>query len=186
MQPTLKTIPPQHLYALVHTFCQLHPTPKTRGRPPLYPEELILTLALLLTRMNTSYRDLLFCHAPHAFPDLPLPALGTLVYRFQQRVERHADRLHPLLAWLAQLGMALETPTAETPYAMVDGTGVGYAVPFYAQYRRGAPIRRIGSHVKAVVVSDWQGGYCWVVGVALGKPYADEGRLWRGWLERYG
>ncbi len=42
------------------------------------------------------------------------------------------------------------------------------------------------SRGKAVVVSDWQGGYRWVVGVVLGKRDADEGRLWRAWLERYG
>ncbi len=112
--------------------------------------------------------------------------LGTLVYRFRQLVQRYSDRLHPLLAWLAQLGIALETPTAKTPYAMVDGTGVGYAVPFYAQFRRGAEIRRIGSHVKGVVKGFWQGGRVWIVGVVLGKPYADEGVLWRAWLERYG
>ncbi len=52
---TLKTITPHHLYALVRTFCQLHPKPKTRGRLPIYPEELILTLALMMTQMNTSY-----------------------------------------------------------------------------------------------------------------------------------
>ncbi len=42
------------------------------------------------------------------------------------------------------------------------------------------------SHGKAVVVSDWQGGYRWVVGTALGKRDADEGGLGRDWLERYG
>ncbi len=83
-----------------------------------------------MTRLNTSYHDLLLCHAPHAFPDRSLPALGTLVYRFRQRVERYSDRLHPLLAWLAQLGVVLETPTTETPSARVDGTGIGYATPF--------------------------------------------------------
>ncbi len=59
----------------------------------------------MMTRMSLSYRDLLFCHAPALFPDTPLPALGTLVYRFQQRVERHADRYQAgLLALGERLG----------------------------------------------------------------------------------
>ncbi len=82
--------------------------------------------------------------------------------------------------------MALEPPVAETPYARVEGTGVGYAVPFDAPYRWGAELRRIGLRVKEVVQGYWQEGRVWVAGVALGELYADEGRLWRGWLERYG
>ncbi len=71
--------------------------------------------------------------------------------------------------WLAQQWLSLEAPTAQTPYAMVDGTGVGYATPFYAQFRRGAEIRRLRSHVKAVVMGYWQGGRVWVMGAALGQ-----------------
>ncbi|MFN7019416.1 MAG: hypothetical protein ACK4RG_09160, partial [Fimbriimonadales bacterium] len=61
------------------------------------------------------------------------------------------------MRWLAQQGLSLEAPTTQTPYAMVDGTGVGYATPFYAPFRRGAAIRRLRSHVKVVVVGYWQG-----------------------------
>ena len=39
--------------------------------PILYPEALILTLALLRTARRASYRHLLFCLAPEALPDLP-------------------------------------------------------------------------------------------------------------------
>ncbi len=146
-----------------HLLPTLPQPPNTRTTPTI-PNQLILTLALIQTRFQASYRDLLFCYAPLAFPDLPLPALGTLVYRFQQLILRAQDRLNHLQAWLAPMGIALETPTTETPYARVDGTGIGYATPFDAPFRRGAEIRRLRSHVKAVVVSYWQGGYCWVVG----------------------
>ena len=87
--------------------------------------------------------------------------------------------------WLARQGQSLKAPTAQTPYAMVDGTGVGYATPFYAQFRRGAEIRRLRSHVKAVVVGYWQGGRVWVMGAALGQAYADEGRLLGAWVAAY-
>ena len=63
----------------------------------------------------------------------------------------------------------LEAPTAQTPYAMVDGTGVGYATPFYAQFRRGAEIRRIaqvfgsvkGAYGSCVSSRSWRGARCW-------------------------
>jgi len=49
--------------------------PTHRLHPPLlpilYPEALILTLALLRTARRASYRHLLFCLAPEALPDLP-------------------------------------------------------------------------------------------------------------------
>ncbi len=73
-----------------------------------------------------------------------------------------------------------------TPYAMVDGTGVGYALPFYAQPCRGTEVRKLRSHVKSVVVGYWQGGRVWLVGAWFGLAYADEGRLWSEWISHYG
>jgi hypothetical protein len=72
------------------------------------------------------------------------------------------------------------------PVVFVDGTGVGFNTPFYAQFRRGAEIRRIRSHLKAVVLVYCRGGRRWVIGASLGRAYADEGRLLAGWLDRYG
>lgn len=34
---TLITLPVRHIYALVHRFCEQHPLPKRRDRPPQYP-----------------------------------------------------------------------------------------------------------------------------------------------------
>jgi hypothetical protein len=65
-------------------------------------------------------------------------------------------------------------------------SGVGFNAPFYAQFRRGAEIRRIRSHLKAVVLVYCRGGRRWVIGASLGWAYADEGRLLLGWLARYG
>jgi len=45
----------------------------------------------------------------------------------------------------------------------VDGTGVGFNTPFYAQFRRGAEIRRIRSHLKAVVLVYCRGGQRWAI-----------------------
>ncbi len=137
---TLTTLPVNTIHALVQRFCQLHPLPKQRGRPHQYPEPLILTLLLLGAREHASYRRLRFALARELLPDHPLPALGTLVYRFHHLTD---ERLHQLLNWLAQQGIATEPATTETPCAFVDGTGVGYAGTFFAQYLRGR--RCVGS-----------------------------------------
>ncbi|MGC8783124.1 MAG: transposase [Armatimonadota bacterium] len=115
--------------------------------------------------------------------EFALPALGTLVYRFHHLQQ---ERLQQLLTWLAQQGIALEQPTGETPCAFVDGTGFGYAGVFVSQYLRGAAVRRQRAHVKATVMGYSQGGQLWVMGLSLGEAYADEGRLLREWVERYG
>ncbi len=119
---TLATIRVRTIYSLVLRFCQENPLPKRRGRPHKYPEALILTLWLLGVREHASYRRLLFALAPEILPDHPLPALGMLSYRLRHLAD---ERLQQLLHWLAQQGMASETPTCATPCVFVDGTGVG-------------------------------------------------------------
>jgi hypothetical protein len=182
---TLSTLPARAIYHAVLQVTQHHPRPHTKGRKPLYPEALLLTLALLRTARRASYRHLLFCLAPEALPDQPVPALGTLLYRLKTISD---ERWHARLSWLAAQGIAKEPPNAPlaTPVVLVDGTGVGFNTPFDAPFRRGAELRRIRSHLKAVVLVYWRGGQRGVVGASLGRAYADEGRLLAQWLGRYG
>jgi len=173
---TLSTLPARAIYHAVLQVTQHHPRPHTKGRKPLYPEALLLTLALLRTARRASYRHLLFCLAPEALPDQPVPALGTLLYRLKTISD---ERWHALLSWLAAQGIAKEPPNAPlaTPVVLVDGTGVGFNTPFDAPFRRGAELRRIRSPLKAAVLVYWRGGQRWVVGASFGRAYADEGRL---------
>ena len=80
---TLSVLPARAIYHAVLQFTQHHPRPHTKARKPLYPEALILTLALRRTARRVLYRHLLFCLAPEALPDPPVPALGTLLYRLK-------------------------------------------------------------------------------------------------------
>ncbi len=77
---TLTTLSISTIYTLVQRFCQQHPLPPKRGRPPKYPEPLILTLLLIAVREHASYRRLRFALATELLPNQPLPALGTRVY----------------------------------------------------------------------------------------------------------
>jgi hypothetical protein len=183
---TLKTLAAEDIYHLAEQFTHQHPRPKTtRGRNPLYPEALILTLALLQVAQQASYRQLLFGLAPQLLPTHALPALGTWLYRLQTLPEA---RWHALLTWLAEQGIALEQPAkpSEKPLVLVDGTGWGFDTPYYAQYRRGAAIRQMRSHGKGVVLGYWRGGAVWLVGASLGDAYANEAHLMAEWLDRYG
>jgi hypothetical protein len=173
---TLSTLPARTIYHAVLQFTQHHPRPHTKGRTPLYPEALLLTLALRRTARRALDRHLLFCLAPEALPDQPVPALGTLLYRLKTISD---ERWHARLSWLAAQGIAHKTPDAPlaTPVVLVDGTGVGFNTPFDAQFRRGAELRRIRSPLKAVVLVYWRGGQRWGVGASLGRAYADEGRV---------
>ena len=151
---TLSTLRARAIYEALTQFTQQHPLPRSRGRKPIYSEALILTLALLRTARRLSYRQLLFCVAPEVLPEEPLPALGTLLYRLQTIPDA---RGHALLHWLAAQGIAREVVEVpfEVPVVFVDGT---FDTPFYAQFRRGSEIRRIRSHVKAVVLVYCRGG----------------------------
>jgi hypothetical protein len=158
---TLSTLRARAIYEAVTQFTQQHPLPRSRGRKPIYSEALNLTLALLRTARRLSYRQRLFCVAPEVLPEEPLPALGTLMYRLQTIPD---ERWHALLHGLAAQGIAREVVEVpfEVPVVLVDGTGVGFDTPFYAQFRRGSEIRRIRSHVKAVVLVYCRGGLRWV------------------------
>ncbi|MFN4033202.1 MAG: hypothetical protein ACK4ME_06190 [Fimbriimonadales bacterium] len=78
-QATLTTLPALTILRWMERFCQLHPTPKSRGRPPIYPEAFILTLALLQVRDGASWRQLRYARLPKVFPTHALPALRTLL-----------------------------------------------------------------------------------------------------------
>ena len=114
-----------------------------------------------------------------------MPAWGTLLYRQKTLSD---ERWHQRLSWLAEQGIAQQTPNAPfpMPVVLVDGTKVGFTTPFDAPYRRGAEIRQRRSRVKAVVLVFCRGGWCWVVGASVGWVYADEGRLLLEWLSGNG
>jgi hypothetical protein len=111
---TLKTLTATDIYHLAEQFTHDRPRPTTRGRKPLYPEALILTLAWLQVTQQAAYRPLLFGPAPSLLPDRALPALGTLLYQLKTIPESH---WHAWLTWLAEQGLALEQPAKplETP-----------------------------------------------------------------------
>ena len=148
---TPSTLRARAIYEAVLQFTQQHPLPRGRGRKPIYSEALILTLALLHTAQGPSYRQLLFSVAPEVVPEEPLPALGTLMYRLKTIPD---ERWHALLHGLAAQGIAREVVEVpfEVPVVFVDGTGVGFDTPFYAQFRRGAEVGRIRPHLKVVVL----------------------------------
>ena len=65
---TRSTLPARAIYRAVLQVTQHHPRPHTKGRKPLYPEALSLTLALRRTARRAPYRHMLVCLAPKPCP----------------------------------------------------------------------------------------------------------------------
>jgi hypothetical protein len=162
---TLKTLAAEDIYHLAEQFTHQHPRPKTtRGRNPLYPEALILTLALLQVAQQASYRQLLFGLAPQLLPTHALPALGTWLYRLQTLPEAALARVAHLAGEARDRpGTARHSPR-RSRLVLVDRSRAGGSItPYYAQYRRGAAIRQMRSHGKGSYWAYWR-RWCGVAG----------------------
>ncbi len=69
---------------------------------------------------------------------------------------------------------------------LFDGTGSGYNVPYYARFARGVEVRRLRSHVKAVLVVGVVGNRRVLIGASLGAAYSDGRWLAVDWLREGG
>lgn len=187
----MTTITPKEIYKLICQFYKENPPSQQRkkGRPRKYQEELIILLLLLKVLYQASYRKLLSI-VKELHPDTEIPSLNNTFYRLKSLPE---ERLHKFLKWLAHKGIQIEREKnkergegKKEPYAMVDGTGVGYNTPFYLRNKRGQEIKKIRAHVKVVAVCYWEGGRNWAVGISIGEAYSDEGKLLKEMLLREG
>jgi len=113
-------------------------------------------------------------------PNHALPALGTRLYRFETLPQ---TRWHAFWTGLAEQGIwQAGAKPLEKPLVLGEGTGWGYNTPYYAPYRRGAEIRKMGAHGKGVVLGYGRGGAVWLVGASWREAYANELRLMSAWL----
>jgi hypothetical protein len=70
---TLSTLPARTIYHAVLQFTQHHPRPHTKGRNLLYPEALLLTLALLRTADAPRIATCSFASPQKPCPTSPCP-----------------------------------------------------------------------------------------------------------------
>ena len=108
-----------------------------------------------------------------------VPDFSTLHYRVRRLPQ---ERWEEFNRWLAQRALAWDEPEL----LLVDGTGWGFGLPYWACWRRVEELRRLPSHVKGVVVVGELLGKRVLLGPSLGPPYSDERRLAERWLQSQG
>ena len=144
--------------------------PPKRGRPPTYPDHIILFALLLKALENLSLRDL-EQRLKDIFPNAPDHT--TLWYRFR-KIENSC--LKELIHTTAREIMR-ELKAREFHCLIADGTGFGYSDTFRLLWMKGKEIRQVRSHVKTEVLVGVVKGKAVVVGVNTGRAYSDECRL---------
>ncbi len=153
--------------------------PVRRGRKPRYSEGLIITLALYMQQENLSIREVLSRAGAELGEAMPVPS--TLVHRLHRLEPELMERVvEGLGAWaVQQQGKGREGGGGGMELSAMDGTGFGYDDVLGLSYKRGKEVRRVGAHVRVVVLMGLKDGRgCGaVVGVAGGGAYASEVKL---------
>ncbi len=108
-----------------------------------------------------------------------IPDHSTFFYRVQHLSLERLEQFNEWLAFQVLAGRRVEL-------LLFDGTGFGCNAPYYARFARGAEVRRLRSHVKAVLVMGLVGHSRVLIGASLGGAYSDERRLAVDWLREGG
>jgi len=144
--------------------------PPKRGRPPTYPDHVILFALLLKVLENLPLRDL-EQRLKDLFPNAPDHT--TLWYRFRKIENSYLKKL--IRATAREIIRGLKA--REFHCLIADGTGFGYSDTFKLLWMKGKEIRQVRSHVKTELLVGVVKGRAVVVGVNTGKSYSDECKL---------
>lgn len=136
------------------------------GRPRLYDDALVLTIACVQNLHQFSYREALeFCG--DIFPTIP--TLSTYHYRLK-RFSSGAGQ-----EFIEFLGKKItETAHQEVRFFIVDGTGFSFDDVYPMNYHRGMEIRKIRAHVKVAALARVFGNHRFALSASAGRPYASE------------
>lgn len=176
------TIKPKKLYELAQEYMAQRPLPPSSpkgGRPRMYDDALILTIASIQNLNQYSFREALeYCR--EYFADLP--ALSTYHDRLAQFTPDIAQ------GFIAYIGKKIIATAPETPRKgrlfVMDGTGFSYHDSYPMQFFRGMEIRKIRAHVKVGALMGLAGKRRFVVSARAGPPYAGDTTLLQPLLEQ--
>ena len=150
----------------------LYPFKRKIGRPKKYPDEIILTLLFLQVAWNLSFRDLEY-FAVQIFGRENIPDFSTYYYRLKQ--------LSPifLIDFLNFISRRLLGKYhKELRLIIIDGTGFKYDEIYPLKILRGKEIKKVKSHVKAVILSvHLENGKRFILTALSDKSYASEVKL---------
>ena len=161
---------------LVQNFFNTHHTvsAKQRGRPKKYSDAFIMTLLVYQEAHSLSVREVLQ-EASRFFNDVPVPS--NYLYR---RARIRPEFMEAFIEWSSSLIFQGGEYSLESMY--IDGTGFKYDDLYPMKYERGTRIRKIKSHVRAVVVvADFgkvgRRRLKGIVAIRTGPAYASEVKL---------
>ena len=143
-----------------------------RGRPPKYPDDIILLMLFLQVIWKLSFREA-EDFAVNIFGRENIPDFSTYYYRL-----KHLPSLL-LIDFLNFLSSKLLKKYHKRVVALIfDGTGFKYDELYPLKVLRGREIKQVKSHVKAVILSAHLGnGKRFIVSLSCGRSYSSEVKL---------
>lgn len=172
-------IKPKRLYQLAVEFMASRPARTSHGeggRPRIYDDALILTIASIQNLHQFSYREALeFCE--DYFTELP--TLSTYHYR----LETFSPDIPQ--GFIEHLGKKIVQGAPEKGrFFIMDGTGFSFRDVYPMKFHLGTDIRKIRAHVKVAALVAATGKRKFVVVASAGPPYASEIKLIEPLLDR--
>ncbi len=171
-------IKPKLLYQLTKEYIKSRPrrTYPQGGRPRIYDDALILTIAAWQNLHQFSFREALeYCEDFF----VELPTLSTYHYRLEQLSSDVAQ------GFIEYLGTKIaQNAPKRVRFCIMDGTGFSYSDCYPMRLFRGTEIRQIAAHTKVVTLAGVYGQHRYVISALAGPPYASEIRLVRALLAK--
>jgi hypothetical protein len=165
------TVSPKQIYAFANEFlaAQRRQGRYGPGRPKLYNDALIISIACVQNLYSFSFRETLeFCESQYAF----LPVLSGYHYRLRQLP---ADTIRKFIEFLG--AKIKEEGKTKISLFIVDGTGFSYKDDYPMKFYRGIEIRKIRAHVKVGALAGVLGKKRFILSAMAGPPYTHDLKL---------
>src|SRR3989344_4925339 len=132
------------------------------GRPRIFEDALILSIASIQNLHQFSYREALeFCE--DYFPDIP--ALSSYHYRLSKIPPRDAQ------GFIEFLGQKIASKAHQkVRFFIVDGTGFSFHDAYPMSFHRGTEIKKIRAHAKILALVGVFGKKRFAISATAGRP----------------
>ena len=171
---------PKEIYSLAREFCaaqrRVSAGYRRAGRPKIHDDALIIAIASIQNLYSFSFRETLeFCE--DRFDRLPV--LSNYHYRLEHLSK---DTIQKFIGFLGD--KVAQASNQSILYCIMDGTGFSFKDSYPMKFYRGTEIRKIKSHIKAVILAGVFGKRRFIIGARAGPPYSSEIKLIEPLIEK--
>lgn len=164
---------PKEIYILAREFRaaqrRINAGYRHAGRPRIHDDALIIAIASIQNLYSFSFREALeFCEDRFN----RLPVLSNYHYRLKHLSK---DTIEKFIEFLGQ--KITQTANENIRFCIMDGTGFSFKDTYPLKFYRGTEIRKIKSHIKAVILAGAIGKKRFILGARAGPPYSSEIKL---------